>query len=136
MSNTTDLHVVIPIIVSIGFTTNREFNSLRWKGASGPLAVLQVRLEAQAKYMRKGCNTMLKTLTPVGMTHSQVGILYAFCHNSILLTVVMEDGSLCAQKQNPAIPVNVLRDIFTWKAEGATEIDITHLRQRTVPGIV
>lgn len=46
----------------------------------------------------------------------------------------MEDGSLCAQKQNPAIPVNLLRDIFTWKAEGATEIDIiTRLRQRTVP---
>ena len=57
-------------------------------------------------------------------------------HCVITLNIVncSHGRSLCAQKQNPATPVNVLRDIFTWKAEGATEIDIiTRLRQRTVP---
>lgn len=53
-------------ILLAGFTTNGEFNSLRWKGNKHPLTVLQVRTEARSKYQRKGLSTLLNMLTPIG----------------------------------------------------------------------
>ena len=49
------------------FTTNGEFNSLRWKGNKRPLSVLQVRSDVRAWYQRKGLNTLMEMITPMGM---------------------------------------------------------------------
>ena len=61
-----NIHVNIFIIIIIGFTSNGEFNSLRWKGNTRPLTVLQVRSEARSKYQNKGVRTLLDMLTPQG----------------------------------------------------------------------
>ena len=53
-----------------GFTTNGEFNSLRWKGNKRPLTVLQVKTEARKAYKSKGLKTLMNMLTPLGkFTH-------------------------------------------------------------------
>ena len=39
-------------MVILGFTSDGEFNSLRWKGNTRTLTVLQVKTEARAKYQR------------------------------------------------------------------------------------
>lgn len=49
-----------------GFTTNGEFNSLRWKGNQRPLTVLDVKRKARSKYKNKGFRTLIKMLSPVG----------------------------------------------------------------------
>lgn len=52
-----------------GFTTDGEFNSLRWRGNDRPLTVLQVRSNVLAKYQRKGLKAMLEMITPIGMLY-------------------------------------------------------------------
>lgn len=54
-------------IISVGFTTDGEFNTLRWKGNTRPLTVLQLKREACAKYQNKGEKTLLHMIMPVGM---------------------------------------------------------------------
>ena len=49
-------------MVILGFTSDGEFNSLRWKGNTRPLTVLQVKTEARAKYQNKGLKTLLEML--------------------------------------------------------------------------
>ena len=47
---------------------------------------------------------------------------------------VKEDGSIVAKKPNPAVPSDLLKEILSWKSEGASMLDVvTRLRQRTVP---
>lgn len=52
---------------NIGFTTNGEFNSLRWKDNTRPLTVLQVKSEVRSRYQHKGFKTLMEMLTPVGI---------------------------------------------------------------------
>ncbi len=56
------MHTVIPFL--IGLVTNGEFNSVRLKGNTRPLNILQIKAEARAKYARKSKSTMLAMLTP------------------------------------------------------------------------
>ena len=49
-----------------GFTTDGEFNSLRWKGNTRPLTVLQVKTDARKVYQSKGFKTLMNVLTPIG----------------------------------------------------------------------
>ena len=48
-----------------GFVSNGEYNSMRAKGYTRPLPVLQIKAEARAKYCSVGLKTMLEMLTPV-----------------------------------------------------------------------
>lgn len=46
----------------------------------------------------------------------------------------MPNGDIEAVKYNEAVPHSVLSEIFLWRSEGATDMDvITRLRLRTVP---
>lgn len=61
------LTYVIYITISLtGFTTNGEFNSLRWKGSTHPLTILQLRSEARKKFANRGLRPMLDMFTPIG----------------------------------------------------------------------
>ncbi len=51
----------------IGFASNGEFNTMRIKGYTRPLSVLQIKAEAKQKYMKMALRTMVKMLTPIGM---------------------------------------------------------------------
>ena len=50
----------------IGFVSNGEFNSMRVKGYTRPLSVLQIKVDARKKYQRMALSTMLDMLSPVG----------------------------------------------------------------------
>ena len=53
-------------------------------------------------------------------------------NNNII--IVNDDGSITAKVANPAVPDTLLEEIYTWRVERATDMDvITRLRQRTVP---
>lgn len=52
----------------------------------------------------------------------------------MMLLVGMPGGTIVAQKHNPAVPADVLRNIYDWMEQGATFEDvIDRLRPRTVP---
>lgn len=70
------------IIIIIGFTSNGEFNSLRWKGNTRPLTVLQVRSEARSKYKNKGFRTLSDMLTPEG--HRYTTVMYVYITQCII----------------------------------------------------
>lgn len=53
-----------------GFVSNGEYNSLRSTGYSRPLSVLQLKANAQAKYVQLGKTKMLKMLSPVCESHT------------------------------------------------------------------
>jgi hypothetical protein len=47
---------------------------------------------------------------------------------------VSKDGSVCAKRMNPGVSEKLLREIHSWRREGASDKDvIIRLRQRTVP---
>ena len=53
-------------ILFVGATTNGEWNTLRSKGRTRPLSVLQIRANVRAKFSRMGVRKMQGMLTPVG----------------------------------------------------------------------
>lgn len=55
----------VAAIFAIGLTTNLEWNSLRMKGRTRPLSVLQIRADARAKYSRMSAKKMKGMLTPI-----------------------------------------------------------------------
>ena len=49
-------------------------------------------------------------------------------------TVVLPDGQFVAEYQNPAVPNTILKEILSWKAQGATAEDVLYrLGIRMVP---
>ena len=60
------LHYTYLTCTSLGFATDGEFNSLRWKGNTRPLSILQIRSQSRAKYVNRGKNVMTEMLLPVG----------------------------------------------------------------------
>ena len=99
------------MMISPDFTTNGEFNSLRWHGINRRLSILQVRTEARAKYAQKGYKTLMAMLSPIGKYMYR--IVYSLCtkvHRSLTLMTllhsffaVLVDGSVVAQKQNACV---------------------------------
>ena len=69
------------IYMYVGITTNGEFNSLRWKGNTRPLTVLQLKREARAKYQNKGLKSLLDMITPIGMCISITRHIHLFQHS-------------------------------------------------------
>ena len=51
----------------LGFVTDGEWNSLRTKGNTRPLSVLQIRADVRAKYSRMGFKTMSGMIMPLCM---------------------------------------------------------------------
>ena len=49
-----------------GFVSNGEFNSMRVKGYTRPLSVIQIKANSRKKYAQMARSTMLDMLTPVG----------------------------------------------------------------------
>ena len=58
-----------------GFTTNGEWNSLRLKGRTRPLSVIEIRRCVRVKYARMGKKRMLEMLTPTCEWHSLVHVI-------------------------------------------------------------
>lgn len=50
--------------IFIGFVTNGEWNSIRMKGNTRPLSVLQIRAEVRKKYATIGVKKLEGMLTP------------------------------------------------------------------------
>ncbi len=50
----------------VGFVSNGEFNSMRVKGNTRPLSVLQIKANARKKYSSIAVSTMVDMLTPIG----------------------------------------------------------------------
>ena len=97
-----------------GFTSNGEFNSLRCKGNTRPLSVLQLKADVRAKYATMKQQTMRAMLSP-----KRIGLA---------------NGSVTAEFPDPAVSTSLLLQILQWKEEGATEEDIhCRLRCHTVP---
>ena len=47
---------------------------------------------------------------------------------------VSKDGSVCAKRINPGVSEKLLREIHSWRREGASDKDVNiRLQQRTVP---
>ena len=54
-------------VFTTGFTSNGEFNSLRSRGYTRPLSMLQIRSDVRRKYARLGKKKMFDMLTPRGI---------------------------------------------------------------------
>lgn len=50
----------------LGFVSNGEFNSMRVKGYTRPLSVLQIKADCRKKYSKMAKRSMLEMLTPLG----------------------------------------------------------------------
>ena len=55
----------------LGMVTNGEYNSLRMRGNTRPLHVLQVRAEARKTVTAMNTKTLLAMLTPKGLYNVQ-----------------------------------------------------------------
>ena len=54
--------------------------------------------------------------------------------NSCFFFSVGKDGAIYGQRKNVAVSEELLKEIYSWRGEGATDKDVlTQLRQRTVP---
>ena len=69
--------------VHVGFSTNGEFNTLRVKGHTRPVSVLEIRRLSRAKYARKGYKMLMGMLTP----QSESCILISLVFVMLLLTL-------------------------------------------------
>lgn len=121
------------MLVNVGFTTDGEFNSLRWKGRSRPLTVLEIKSTVRSVYQRKGLKSLLSMLTPIGtcdkIRHAAELIKFPLSYTTVTL-----DGHIVAKRDNPAVSSKLLAEIHHWKLEGASNSDVLcRLRQRTVP---
>ncbi|XP_065911420.1 uncharacterized protein [Dysidea avara] len=95
-----------------GFTTDGEWNSLRMKGNTRPLSVLQIRSDVRRQYGHMKLQKMIEMITPV-------------CD---------ADGQCTACAYNPAVPTDLLKQVHGWFKTGATTDDpIDRLRLQTVP---
>lgn len=128
------MYIILPYSIAIfglGFTTDGEFNSLRWKGQSRPLTVLEIKSAVRSTYQRRGFKSLMSMLTPIGTT------LYLGVNSlkfSFLINTVTPDGQIVAKKENPAVSRELLLEINDWKLEGANDADVLcRLRQRTIP---
>ena len=117
------------IFICIGLVTNGEWNSLRTKGNTRPLSVLEIRSNIRLKYGRMGEKKMKKMLTPQ-RNHANTCMLTRF----FCLFIGLVDGTITAVEHNPAVSQSLLKEVDGWKQEDCSDMDvITRLRQRTVP---
>ena len=54
--------------IIIGFVSNGEYKSMRVKGNTRPLSVLQIKANARKKYSSAAHSTMVDMLTPKGVS--------------------------------------------------------------------
>ena len=117
-----------------GFVSNGEYNSMRAKGYTRPLSILQIKAEARAKYSSSGIKAMLEMLTPVSKyldvhTYTLYNAIYTPC-----IYVGQKDGKILPLRPNAAVPTQLLTEILQWREDGVLEDDIiSRLRTRTVP---
>lgn len=116
-------------VLHIGLVTNGEWNSLRTKGNTRPLSVLEIRSNVRSKYGRTGQKKMKKMLSP----QCNLPFFY-FIFLHIIICPGLVDDTVTAELHNPAVSQALLKEIHHWKQEGCLDLDvITRLRQRTVP---
>ena len=72
-------------ISAAGFVSNGEYNSMRVKGYTRPLSVLQIRSQARKKYSRMGFKTMLEMVTP----QSMFSVTQYYCNTCIYMHVLL-----------------------------------------------
>ena len=87
--------------------TNGEHNSLRMRGNTRPLHVLQVRAEARRTVTALNTRTLLAMLTPRGMY-----ILEMHSRLSKYHPTVNSDGSVVAEKPDNAVSEATLLTIL------------------------
>lgn len=127
-----------------GFTSNGEYNSMRSRGYTRPLSVLQIKANVRTKYSRLSKQTMLNMLTP----QSKYIYLLKLClypinlkmHSCIItymcnvMYIASTGGLIKAVTENPAVPTSLLIEIHLWKSLGIEWKDIiARLLPRTVP---
>lgn len=90
------------VCTSTGFVSNGEHNTMRVKGYTRPLSVLQIKSQAKKKYSRMGLSTMLWMLTPRSMYYCYIYVLQRLpCDVYVHIFIEMESGCSQALKENP-----------------------------------
>ena len=56
------------------------------------------------------------------------------CTLHLIISLELADGTIVAERENPAVPHAVLSDIWAWRKDGISMKDaVDRLRPRTVP---
>lgn len=84
-----------PIRIIIGFATNGEWNSLRTKGNTRPISVLQIRSNVRAKYSRMNLKKLIGMLTPKGITIMITGHIRTWHFAATMVTVGHMHEAVC-----------------------------------------
>lgn len=120
----------ITITLFLGFVTNGEFN--RACEYKRPVSVFKIKADVRSKYGKKGEAALLAMLTPQSMSLYKTFVHINNASNHA--HVEKPDGTIVAVAPHPAVPTSLLREILSWRSEGATDlVVISKLRQRTVP---
>ena len=113
-----------------GSVSNGEFNTLRARGYSRPVSILQVRADVRAKYAKIKQSVLKSMLTPlrkcVFLEAQQIHISYPQSFQMVY--------TLVTKHPNCAVSASLLKEILEWHRSGASHADIlSRLRVRTVP---
>lgn len=115
----------------IGSVSNGEFNTLRARGYSRPVSILQVRADVRAKYAKIKHSVLKSMLSPLRKCVNKKNNRALSTH---LIHAELPDGTLVAEHPNCAVPGSLLKEIWEWHQSGASHSDIlSRLRVRTVP---
>ena len=117
----------------LGFVTDGEWNSLRTKGNTRPLSVLQIRADVRTKYSHMSLKKMTGMLTPLCM-YIFLSLMHTTKAVACILYGIVERDGVVARVRNPAVSFELLQEVYKWNREDTTIDDvIEHLRLRTVP---
>ncbi len=104
---------------------------MRTKGYMRPLSVIDIRSSVRRKYSKLGLKALTSMLT--SLRKYETGSIH-MCYSKPLLFLGNRDGTIVAEKYNPAVPSHILTEVWIWQSQGATFEDVVdRLRPRTVP---
>lgn len=104
----------------VGLVTDGEFNSLRAKGATRPLSVLQIKTDCRKKFSKLSTSTMQAMITITGKLEEKKVYVEATMLNPI---GVMPNGEIQTIKPDLCSPQSLLCKIFQLKAQGKSLAD-------------
>ena len=124
------VHVYVYLL---GFSSDGEYNSMRNKGYTRPLSVLQIRSTIRAKYSRLSKKVMLEMLTTKRNSLGQVHVRFSLIN--FFYISVMANSLITCLKPSPFVSAQLLCEIHIWKEVlGLTWEDIiSRLRPCTIP---
>ena len=94
----------VTIIIILGLVTDGEFNSLRSKGSTRPLSIVQIRSECRKKYARMSESKMRGMLTITGKPGGDlVFIVFQMFTKCLYWAGISVNGTLLTKQHNPAV---------------------------------